>query len=103
MTTTVTDNAEQSRYELHDGDQLVGFTEYHLHERQLAFLHTQIEPEFGGRGLGGVLVRGSLDDARARGMTVLPYCPFTRAWIAKHPEYVDLVPEGERRKFDLVP
>lgn len=34
-------------------------------------------------------------------MQVLPYCPFIRGWIAKHPAYVDMVPESERARFDL--
>jgi predicted GNAT family acetyltransferase len=46
-------------------------------------------------------VRGALDTARARRLAVLPECPFVRGWIAKHPDYVDLVPEAERGRFDL--
>jgi predicted GNAT family acetyltransferase len=61
VTMKVTDNPERSRYELHDGDTLVGFSEYHLHDGQFAFLHTQVDPDFGGHGYGGVLVRASLD------------------------------------------
>lgn len=89
----VTDDKERSRYELRDGDEVIGFTEYHFHRGELALLHTEIRPEFGGKGLGGELVRGSLDDARSRGLKVLPYCPFVRGWMVKHPEYQDLVPE----------
>jgi len=32
---------------------------------------------------------------------VLPYCSFVRRWIAEHPEYADLVPERERKRFGL--
>ncbi|GAA3480437.1 hypothetical protein GCM10018966_049670 [Streptomyces yanii] len=53
------------------------------------------------RGLGGLLARGALDDARTRGLRVLPYCPFIRGWIGKHPEYADLVPEASRARFGL--
>jgi uncharacterized protein len=31
----------------------------------------------------------------------LPFSPFVRSYIAGHPEYLDLVPEGMRAKFDL--
>lgn len=64
-------------------------------------IHTEIDSRFAGRGLGGVLAREALDDARARGLSVLPYCPFIRGWIAKHPQYADLVPEGHRARFGL--
>jgi len=32
---------------------------------------------------------------------VLPYCPFVHKWISEHPEYADLVPERERKRFGL--
>jgi uncharacterized protein len=97
----VIDNHELGRYELHDGDDVVGFSEYHFHSDEIAFLHTEIREEFGGRGLGGELVEGALDDARSRGLKVLPYCSFTRGWMSKHPEYVDLVPDTHKDVFDL--
>jgi predicted GNAT family acetyltransferase len=46
-------------------------------------------------------VRASLDDARARHLVVLPYCPFVRSWITEHSEYADLVPAGRREQFGL--
>jgi predicted GNAT family acetyltransferase len=58
-----------------------------------------VDPRFGGRGLGGILVRGALDAARDRGLEVLPFCPFVRGWIGRHPEYRELVPEGQRARF----
>lgn len=53
--------------------------------------HTEVDPEFGGRGFGGRLVRFALDDLRARGRLVDPACPFVRSWIEHHPDYQDLV------------
>jgi uncharacterized protein len=43
------------------------------------------------QGLGGQLARAALDDVRGRGLAVRPDCPFIRSWIAKHPDYADLV------------
>jgi len=35
-------------------------------------------------------------------LVVLPYCPFVRSFIDKHrDEYLDLVPEADREKFNL--
>ncbi|MFD8971309.1 MULTISPECIES: GNAT family N-acetyltransferase [unclassified Streptomyces] len=108
MEPQVVDRPEKSRYEIlagDDGTGTAGFAEYFLShdesEREIAFIHTEIDPRFGGRGLGGLLARGALDDARARGLRVLPYCPFIRGWIRKHPEYADLVPETRRARFGL--
>jgi predicted GNAT family acetyltransferase len=32
-----------------------------------------------------------LDQARADGVLVRPICPFIKEWIARHPDYADLV------------
>ena len=32
---------------------------------------------------------------------VLPYCPYVRAWLGRHPAYVDLVPADDRDRFGL--
>ncbi|MGW7355305.1 GNAT family N-acetyltransferase [Streptomyces sp. NPDC054802] len=102
MTTTVRDNAEQRRYEIHDGEALAGFSDYELTGRSIAFTHTETLPEFSGRAMARHLVTGELDDARSRGLAVLPFCPYVRKIIAEDlPAYLDLVPEDDRERFDL--
>lgn len=95
-TARVVDNPEKNRYEIYQDDELAGYVTYKLDSGQIAFLHTELDPAFAGRGLGSVLVKRVLADARERGLGVLPYCPFVRGYIEKHPEYLDLVPEDRR-------
>jgi hypothetical protein len=99
----VTDNPAASRYELHVGTELAGFVTYLLrqHDTLISLLHTEIEPAFQGAHLATHLARFSLDDARKRGLAVLPFCPYITSWIKKHPEYTDLVPQGRRADFGL--
>ena len=97
----VTDNPKASRYELHVGGELAGFITYHLHGQVISLNHTEIDPAFEGRGFASTLARFSLDDARNRQLAVLPYCPYVRSWLTKHPDYVDLVPADRRAEFDL--
>jgi uncharacterized protein len=101
MADEVIDNPDERRYEIHSDGQLAGYLVYGSRPGLIALVHTETLPEFEGRGFGGELVRGALDDARARGMSVLPFCPFVNGWIERHPEYLDLVPEGERERFGL--
>ena len=99
---TITDNHEASRYELTVDGEVAGYVEYHDHGNRRSLNHTVIEPAYEGQGLGSKLASGVLDDARARGLDVLPYCPFIRSYIARHRDtYLDLVPEPDRAKFDL--
>jgi predicted GNAT family acetyltransferase len=53
-------------------------------------LHTEVPKALEGRGIGSALIRGVLDIARSEGLKVNPLCPFAKAYIEKHPEYVDL-------------
>ena len=55
------------------------------------FTHTEIQPEFEGKGLGSVLARAALDGARDTGLTVVPECLFIRGYIESHPEYTELL------------
>lgn len=89
---TVTNAPAQTRYEAHiDGD-LAGFAEYELGDGRITFTHTEVGDEYGGRGVGGALARGALDDVRATGgRTVVPQCEFIKGWIDKHPDYADLL------------
>lgn len=100
--TTVRDNPEKNRYEVYDGDELAGFSRYTLTPGKIAFTHTEVDPLFKGRGLARVLVTEALDDARRRGLTVWPFCPYVRKVIASSPErYLDLVPLRDRERFKL--
>ena len=99
----VTDNPAASRYELHVGTELAGFVTYQRrnHGTVISLLHTEVEPAFQGAHLATHLARFILDDARERGLAVLPFCPYIGSWIKKHPEYADLVPEVRRADFGL--
>jgi predicted GNAT family acetyltransferase len=80
---------------------LAGFTAYRDRPKGLAFTHTEVFDEFEGQGLGSKLIAATLDDVRARGLEVLPICPFMKAYIERHADYVDLVPAAERERFGL--
>ena len=88
----VVDHPEARRYEARAADGTVlGFSQYRVEGETVVFTHTEVDPAFEGRGLAGQLARAALDDVRARGEQVIARCEFIRGWIAKHPEYQDLV------------
>jgi predicted GNAT family acetyltransferase len=101
MNTRIVDNSAAGLFEIHVDGVRGGFTEYTRARTTLSLIHTEIDAEFEGRGLGSQLVRGVLDEARAAGDTVLPFCPFIRAFLGRHPEYLDLVPADQRTRFGL--
>jgi predicted GNAT family acetyltransferase len=90
---SVVDNWDRSRYEIVCDGQLAGFSTYRLDGDVITVIHTEIDDAFEGHGLGGKLARGLLDDIRARGLHVVPKCPFIAKFIREHAEYGDLVAE----------
>ena len=97
----VTDNTDASRWEVVVDGQLAGFAEYRRTADHVAFTHTVVEPAYEGQGLASALAQASLDATRDAGLAVLPFCPFYRGWIERHPDYVALVPEDRRAEFGL--
>lgn len=53
----------------------------------IAYTHTIVPKELGGRGVGTALVRHALDHAAGHGLKVRPDCPFIHTYIDRHPEY----------------
>ncbi|WP_017581292.1 GNAT family N-acetyltransferase [Nocardiopsis valliformis] len=93
MAVEVSDVPEANRYEARvDGASgAAGLVQYIRTDELVAFVHTEVSPEYEGRGVGSALVRTALDEARSAGLGVLPTCPYFAGWIARHPEYRDLV------------
>ncbi|KRL02852.1 GNAT family N-acetyltransferase [Liquorilactobacillus capillatus] len=57
--------------------------------------HTLVPPKYRGRGLAGKITADFLQQVRAKGLKVLPLCPFTRSFFEHYPEYNDiLAPEN---------
>ena len=53
--------------------------------------HTDVPDALRGRGVGVALVHRGVEDARAKGRTIFPLCPFAKAQIARHPEWQDVL------------
>ena len=86
----IIDNKAHHRFELVVEGHLAA-AYYEVEGNIITFVHTEVPPELGGKGVGGRLVQGALDQVRAAGMKVIAECPFVKAWIGKHPEYKDLL------------
>jgi predicted GNAT family acetyltransferase len=100
-TIAVGDAPERERYEVLVDGELAGFATYRARPDQIAFKHTEIDDRFEGQGLASKLIAFALEDARERGLAVLPFCPFVRAYIQRHREYADLVPADRHGEFEL--
>jgi uncharacterized protein len=92
MNAEVRNNPAEYRYEVWADGELAGYTQYVLRPGRIAFVHTEVYEFYEGLGLGGRLARAALEDARARGLVVMPLCPFIAGYIERHlDEYRDIV------------
>lgn len=89
--TEFTDARDARRYELRVGGELVGFIDYRLRDDTVVLVHTEVLEAYAGQGHASTLARSALDDARARGLSVVAACPYVAAWVDKHPDYADLL------------
>ena len=60
-------------------------------EKILIIDHTGVPEALGGMGVGKALVEYMVHDVRARGLKIIPLCPFTNATLHKHPEWQDVL------------
>jgi len=102
MTIQIQDNPAEQRYEILQDGIRAGLADYTIAGDRLSITHTETSSEFSGRGLARQLIGFALDDARARGLSVVPVCPYALRVITENQdEYLDLVPADERARFSL--
>jgi predicted GNAT family acetyltransferase len=97
--TEVRDNLERARYELVVDGSVVAFVQYNMRGGRLILVHTEVDPARSGHGLASQLVKGALDDIRARALCIVPICPFVERFIQRNPQYDDLV---DHEMFDAI-
>lgn len=86
----VHDNKDHNRFEL----AVAGYTahaDYVIDSNVITFTHTIVPPELEGQGIASRLIKAALEDARGRGLKVVPQCPFVAAYIDKHPEWREIL------------
>jgi predicted GNAT family acetyltransferase len=86
----IRDNTAKHRFEL-DVHGKMAVSNYTLAPGVITFTHTETPLELRGLGIASRLIRGALESARARGLKVVARCRFVSAYIAKHPEFIDLL------------
>jgi predicted GNAT family acetyltransferase len=86
----VTNNPAANRFEILT-DQGAAILTYKYRGADLDLMHTEVPPALEGRGYASALATAALSFARRQGMKIIPTCPYVKAYLARHPEYADLV------------
>jgi predicted GNAT family acetyltransferase len=101
ITLAFSSNDALHRYEAALDGKLAAYAEYNLLTDAIMFTHTEVLPENEGKGVGSAIARHVLDEARAKGLHVIPVCQFIAGYIRKHREYADLVRPDIQRAFKI--
>ena len=88
----IVNNKQANRFETRVENELA-VLEYHSSSNVLILNHTEVPQHLEGKGVGSFLIKHVLDEARASQLNIVPMCPFVAAYIRRHQEYRDLVPE----------
>lgn len=56
----------------------------------ILMMHVGVHPQHRGQGVAEKLTRVALEYARDKSLRVIPMCSYVRAYISRHPEYVEL-------------
>ena len=83
-------SAADGKYTIAVEGQPVGLAAVADRDNQRVFYHTEVDEQFGGRGLANILVGEALQAARADGKRVVAVCPMVAAFVKKHPEFKDI-------------
>lgn len=77
----------------YDNGVALAVLEYRRRSNRLIIMHTVVPSELQGDGIGGgQLVRAAIDLAAENDLTVVPICPFAKAWLRDHGEVAALAP-----------
>jgi predicted GNAT family acetyltransferase len=80
----ITRNDGAGRFEVTVDDHLAELT-FRRDGNRLVLEHTGVPEAIGGHGIAAHLAEAAFRYARDEGLTVVPQCPYVRAWLAKDP------------------
>ena len=86
----VRDEVDHRRYAL-DVEGATAVVTYNLVQGGLMVTETLVPIALEGRGIASRLARHVLADVKARGLVILPVCPFIAGYLKKHPEWAEVV------------
>lgn len=83
----VTHDPANSRFAIALADGVAVLDYRRLDEQTLDYYHTFVPRALRGRGLASQLAEHALRYAADNGLSVVPSCPFVKAYVERHPEF----------------
>lgn len=79
-------------FEAFEGDTKAGEMTYTwAGDDKIIIDHTDVDPDFGGKGVGKVMVLAAVEFAREKGIRIMPLCPFAKSVFDKNEDLKDVL------------
>lgn len=77
-----------NHFDLYQNEEKAGLLNYRLKDDNvMEIMHTEVNEQYSGHGLGKKLVQAAVEYALEKGYTILPSCSYANAVIRKTPEF----------------
>jgi predicted GNAT family acetyltransferase len=88
--TGLRDNVDLGRFEL-DEQGHTAYADYRRTDDQLIIDYVESPPVLRGSGAAGRLMTAIAEEARLRGLKIVPICGYAAAWLRRSKDYRDLL------------
>lgn len=89
-----TDDGKKGEFTLYEGNEKAGFITYvWAGENKFIIDHTEVFPEFGGRGFGHKLIDAVVQYAREHQLKIIPLCPYAKSVFDRTKDIQDILSE----------
>lgn len=86
------DNGKKGRFSaIVNGDEAGLMTYTWAGDRKFIIDHTEVNPDFSGKGIGRKLVMAGVAFARENDLKILPLCPYAKRLFDRTPEIKDVL------------
>lgn len=84
--TAIVLEGRKGEIQLFSDDQKAGKMDISVIGKKLTVYHTEVDPEFEGKGFAKILLEKLVSYARENDLKIVPLCPFVHAQFKRHPE-----------------
>lgn len=81
----------RGQFEANDNEKRAGIMTYSRHEDRIVLEHTEVDPEYQGKGVGKKLVQKSAEFARENNLKIVPECNYAKKVLEKSSDYDDVL------------
>ena len=85
-TEIILNHNNRGEIQLFSGEQKAGKMDIAVTNHKLFVYHTEVDPQYEGRGFAKILLEKLVSHARSNALKIVPLCPYVNMQFKRHPE-----------------